>query len=266
MQGTKQRATALQLLGGHKMTRRIGLIVGSVAALLLLAVLAGIVGILYARPVTAQTSVGVPGMRQVTVVGTGEVKGQPDTASVQIGVETEGATAKDALAANTTQAQALQAKLKELSVADKDIKTNNFSVYPTYGADGRQISGYHVTNSVTVTVRELGSAGSLLDQVVQAGANSINSVSFNVDDPKVLLNQAREQAMQDAKAQAETLAKAGGAAVGDVLVISENIGSQPPTPMMYAAAPAAADQSKAVPVQAGEQSFTVQVQVTFGLR
>ncbi|HEX5689656.1 MAG TPA: SIMPL domain-containing protein [Roseiflexaceae bacterium] len=247
------------------MTRRIGMIIGGVAALLLLAILVGVVGLLYARPATAQTNVGVPGMRQVTVVGEGEVKGTPDTATVQIGVETEGATAKDALAANTTQAQALQAKLKELGVAEKDIKTSNFSVYPTYGADGRQISGYHVTNSVSVTVRDLGAAGSLLDQVVQAGANSINGVTFSVDDPKALLNQAREQAMQDAKAQAETLAKAGGAAVGDVLIISENIGSQPPMPLMMAA-PAAADQSKAVPVQAGEQSFTVQVQVTFGLR
>jgi uncharacterized protein YggE len=241
------------------------MIVGGVAAVLLLAVLVGIVGVLYARPAAAQGGVGVPGMRQVTVVGQGEVKGQPDTATVQIGVETEGPTAQDALAKNTAQAQALQGKLKELGVAEKDIKTSNFSVYPTYGTDGRQITGYHVTNSVIATIRNLGGTGTLLDQVVQAGANSVSNISFGVDDPKALLNQAREQAMQDAKAQADTLAKAGGAAVGEVLVISENIGSQPPMPLMMSA-PAAADQGKAVPVQPGEQSFTVQVQVTFGLR
>jgi hypothetical protein len=242
------------------------MIVGVAAVVLLLAVLAGIVGVLYARPATAQTSVGVPGMRQVTVVGQGEVKGQPDMATVQIGVETEAPTARDALAKNTEQAQALQSRLKELGVAEKDIKTSNFSVYPTYGADGRQITGYHVSNSVTATIRDLGGAGTLLDQVVQAGANSINSISFGVADPKALLNQAREQAMQDAKAQAETLAKAGGAAVGEVLVISENIGSQPPMPLMMPAPAAEAAQGRAVPVQPGEQSFTVQVQVTFGLR
>src|SRR5437867_7138187 len=115
------------------MSRRIGMTIGIVAAALLLAVLAGLVGLLYARPATAQTSVGVPGMGQVTVVGHGEVKGKPDTATVQLGVDSEAASAKDALAQNTTQAQAILAKLKDLGIAEKDIQTSNFSIYPTYG-------------------------------------------------------------------------------------------------------------------------------------
>jgi len=225
------------------MSRRIGMTIGVVAAVLLLAVLAGLVGVLYARPATAQT-VGVPGMRQVTVVGHGEVKGKPDTATVQIGVETEAAVAKDALAKNTEEATALQAKLKELGVAETDIQTSNFSIYPIYSTDGRQITGYHVSNSVTVKIRALDKAGTLLDQVVQAGANSVSSISFSVDDP----------------------AKAGGAAVGDVLVITENLGAQPPVPVMMAAPAAEAADSKAVPVQPGEQSFAIDVQVTYQLR
>jgi uncharacterized protein YggE len=239
--------------------------IGVVAAVLLLAVLAGLVGVLYARPVTAQT-VGVPGMRQVTVVGHGEVKGKPDTATIQIGVETEAAVAKDALAKNTEEAAALQAKLKELGVAESDMQTSNFSIYPTYGTDGRQITGYHVSNSVIVKIRALDQAGTLLDQVVQAGANSISSITFSVEDPNALLGQAREQAIQDAKARAEQLAKAGGAAVGDVLVITENVGAQPPVPMPRMADAAAVAESKAVPVQPGEQSFSVDVQVTYQLR
>src|SRR6476660_8095388 len=155
------------------MTRRIGMTIGIVAAVLLLALLAGMVGLLYARPVTAQTSAGVPGMRQVTVVGHGEVKGKPDTATVQLGVETEAATAKDALAQNTTQAQAIQAQLVKLGVAEKDIQTSNFSINPTYGSDNRQVTGYHVSNMVTVKIRDLAKSGTLLDQVVQSGANSI---------------------------------------------------------------------------------------------
>src|SRR5262245_14629570 len=99
------------------MTRRIGITFGVITALLLLAILAGIVVVLYARPVTAQTTVGVPGMRQVTVVGHAEIKGKPDTATIQIGVETEAPEAKGALAKNTEQAETLQAKLKELGVA-----------------------------------------------------------------------------------------------------------------------------------------------------
>src|SRR5215213_4458864 len=137
------------------MTRRISLTIGVAAALLLLAILAGMVGLLYARPVTAQTSAGVQGMRQVTVVGHGEVKGAPDTATVQIGVETEAATAKDALAQNSAQAQAVQEKLVKLGVDAKDMQTSNVSINPTYGNDGRQVTGYHVANSVTVTIHKL---------------------------------------------------------------------------------------------------------------
>src|SRR6476620_1624069 len=128
------------------MTRRISMTIGVVAAVLLLAILAGLVGLLYARPATAQTSTGVPGMRQVTVVGHGEVQGAPDTATVQIGVDSDAATAKDALAQNSAQAQEVQDKLTKLGVDAKDIQTSNFSINPTYGNDGRQVTGYRVSN------------------------------------------------------------------------------------------------------------------------
>jgi uncharacterized protein len=247
------------------MTRRIGITIGVVAAVLLLAVLAGLVGLLYARPVTAQTSAGVPGMRQVSVVGHGEVKGAPDTATVQIGVETEAATAKDALAHNSAEAQAVQEKLTKLGVDAKDIQTNNFSINPTYGSDGRQVTGYHVSNMVTVKIRQLDQAGALLDQVVQAGANSIYGMSFSVENPEALLDQARKAAIENAKARATQLAGASGAAIGDVLVINENVGAQPiPMPMMARAEGAPADQ--AAPVQPGQQTLSVDVQVTFGLK
>src|SRR3954453_23020041 len=137
------------------MTRRMSLVIGLAAALLLLAVLAGMVGLLYARPVTAQASTGVPGMRQVTVVGHGEIKGAPDTATVQIGVEAEAATAKDALAQNSAQAQAVQEKLTKLGIDAKDIQTSNFAINPTYASDGHQVTGYHVSNMVTVKIRQL---------------------------------------------------------------------------------------------------------------
>src|SRR5262249_46185426 len=137
------------------MTRRIGITIGVVAAVLVLAVLAGVVGLLYARPVTAQASAGGPGMREVRVRGRGAGKGGPDTATVQIGVETEAATAKDALAQNSAQAQAVQEKLAKLGVDAKDMQTSNFTINPAYGSDGRQVTGYHVSNTVTVKIRQL---------------------------------------------------------------------------------------------------------------
>jgi uncharacterized protein len=231
------------------------------AAALLVAVLAGIAGALSARPAVAQTGVGINGMRQVTVQGQAQVAGKPDTATVVLGVETQAATTAEALAQNTAQAQAIIKKLTDLGVAEKDIQTSNFGISPVYGADGRQVEGYRVANTLSVTVRDLAGAGALLDQVVQAGANSVQGISFSVADPKALLNQAREQAIADARTRAELLAKAGGAGLGQVLAINEG-GFAQPLPIMRADVMQSAD----VPLQPGEQLYSVDVQVTFELR
>lgn len=246
------------------MTRRIEMLIGGLAVVLLLVLLVGVVGVLYARPATAQTSAGVPGMRQITVIGHGEAAGRPDRATVQIGVETEATTAQDALAQNTARAQAVITKLKDLGVAERDVQTSNFSIYPTYATDGRQVMGYHVSNSVSVTIRKLDEAGTLLDQVVQTGANSVNGISFSVENDETLMEQARKAAIQHAQAEAEQLAQTAGAAVGEVLVITQNVGSAPP--QIFAGRAALADSSAPVPVQPGEQRFSVDVQVTFALK
>lgn len=246
------------------MTSRSTAIMSIIASALLLLALAGIGALLFTRPAAAQSNSGVPGMRQVSVLGHGEVKARPDTATIQIGIDTEAANAKDALAQNNAQAQALQQKLAELKIDTKDIQTSNFSISPTYGNDGRQVTGYRVSNIVTITIRNLDSAGTLLDQVVQAGANNIYGISFSVADTQKLMEQARQAAMADAKVRATQLATAGGAAVGDVLIISENVSAPPvPMPMLDRAA---AQGAPSVPVQAGEQSISIDVQATFALR
>ncbi len=241
-------------------------LIGALAGALLIAVLAlGAIGAaLIGRPTSAQAqTAGVTGMRQITVVGSGEVKVTPDTASVQIGVETTAPTTQEALAQNTDQANAIIAKIKELGVAEKDIQTSGFNIYPTYDTNGREVTGYTVSNQVNVTIRDLAKAGSLLDQVVQAGANRIYGVSFSVADTAAALGQARDKAVADAKARAEQLAQQAGASIGQVLVITENVGSVPvPMPMMDRAVA----QGAAVPVQAGEQAYSAQVQITYELR
>jgi uncharacterized protein YggE len=242
-------------------------LIGALAGALLIAVLAigAIITVLITRPTPAQAqAAGVPGMRQITVVGTGEIKVTPDTASVQIGVETTAPTTQEALSQNTAQATAIIEKIKQLGVAEKDIQTSGFNISPTYSSDGRQVTGYTVGNQVSVTIRDLAKAGSLLDQVVQAGANRIYGVSFTVSDPAAAQSQARDKAVADAKSRAAQLAQGAGATVGQVLVINENVGSSPvvPLPMMDRAAAAGAP----VPVQAGEQSYSAQVQITYELR
>jgi hypothetical protein len=123
-----------------------------------------------------------------------------------------------------------------------------------------------VSNTVTVTIRNLDQAGTLLDEVVQVGANRIYGINFRVDEPDDLISQARDEAIAQAREKAEQLAQQSGASVGEVLVITENIGEQPPIPRGYGGAMPAAEQAASdVPVQGGEQSFSASVQVTFAL-
>lgn len=239
--------------------------IGILAGALLVAV--ALLGVMIAQaltsPAQAQTP-GITGMRQITVVGTGEVKGAPDTAHVQIGVETQAATTQEALSQNSDQVAAIIAKLTELGVAEQDIQTTNFNIYPRYDDEGREVTGYNVSNTVAVTIRDLSQAGTLLDQVVQVGANRVYGISFSVEDPSELLAQSRDEAIADARAKAERLAQGSNANLGQVLVITENIGTTSPIPMPMARFEDVAGAD--VPVQAGEQTFSAQVQVTFELR
>ncbi len=205
-------------------------------------------------------------VRQVTVVGVGEVNASPDTAHVQMGVETEAKTAQEALRQNTIQATRVISQLEELGVAKKDIQTSNFNISSVYDNNGRKVTGYRVENTVSVTIRDMEQAGELLDEVVSMGANRIYGISFSVEEPEDILAQAREKAMDNALERATQLAKAGGASVGQVLIITENIGSAPqPMPMM-ARGFAESDAMSAAPVEPGQQAFLVQVQVTYELK
>jgi uncharacterized protein YggE len=164
-----------------------------ITALVVVVVLAlvAIAGALMVRPAVAQSEAAIPDRRHITVVGHGEAEGRPDSATVQIGVTTEAATAQEALAQNNTQAQAIHAKLMELGIDSKDIQTSNFSIFPTYNKEGREVTGYRVSNTVIVTIHNLDQAGTLLDQVVQVGANRINGIGFRVSDLAALQEPAR---------------------------------------------------------------------------
>lgn len=251
------------------METRSPVLVGALAGALLIAVLAlgALAGAGLFRPAAASAQgTGVPGMRQVTVVGSGESRVAPDMATVQIGVETVAPTTQEALAQNTAQAQAIIDQVKQLGVADKDIQTSGFNIYATYADDGRTVTGYNVSNMVSVIIRDLAATGDLLDKVVQSGANRVYGVSFGVSDPKAAQAQARDAALADARARAEQLAKGSGAQIGVVLVITENIGSGPVVPMPAMARAEDMAAGAPVPVQAGEQVIPASVQVTFELR
>lgn len=217
-----------------------------------------------AQTVTAQP--GVSNMPQIVVIGTGEVKVEPDIATITIGVETKAPTTQEALAQNSAQAQAIIDRIRQLGVEAKDIQTTGLNIYPFYDEQGQNIIGYTVSNMVNVTIRNIAQAGDLIDQVVQVGANRLYGVSFGVSDTEAVMAQAREAAVANARARAEQMARASGASLGRVLFITENFGASPiPVPMMADAYGAPAARS-APPVQPGQQTYSATVQITFELR
>jgi len=145
-----------------------------------------------------------PSQRTIVVTGTGLVTLTPDIAYIYIGVQTEDASAAAAMNDNNRNALAVIDAIKSFGVEDKDIQTTNFSIYqqPVYDDNYNQIGvTYVVNNTVYVTVRDLGILGDLLDASFRAGANNVNSISFDVADKADALSQARQAAVADARKQ-----------------------------------------------------------------
>jgi uncharacterized protein YggE len=202
--------------------------------------------------------------RTITVSGTGRVTLTPDIAYINIGVHSQDVSASVAMSANNTSAQAVMDAIKAAGVAEKDIQTTNFSVYPQqqYDTSGRMTGIiYMVDNTVYVTVRDLTKLGGLLDASVRAGANNINSISFDVADKTAALSQARTAAVADARKQAGELTGATGVSLGDVQTISYSDSSAPIT-VQYARADLAAG-GGSVPVQSGSMEITTTVTIVY---
>jgi uncharacterized protein len=209
--------------------------------------------------------------RSLTVTGEGLARAVPDMATVSTGVVTQAPTAAEALAANSKATADVIAKLKSGGIAARDIQTSNFSLQPVTvyprSDDGSsngppRITGYTVSNSVAVTVRDLARLGTILDDTVGAGANSVNGVDFIVSKQSELLDGARKAAVEDARRKAALYAEAAGAKLGAVTTLTEAGGIEPPRPMYRMRADAMA---APVPVEAGESTLRVEVSVTYAL-
>lgn len=197
--------------------------------------------------------------RQVTVVGSGEVQGAPDTLTADISVE---AIAPDVTAAMNQVSERQKAVIDALTargIDAKDVSTTTVSLQPQYG-ENSVITGYRAGNSIAVRLRELDGASATLATVIAAGGNAtrINSVSYSIDDDSALVRDARARAFGDAKDRAEQYAELSGLSLGKVISISEAPGgTPPPMPTQAPRAPMAAVAD--VPLSPGEQtvSFTV---------
>ncbi len=243
--------------------------VGAVVAALVVAFGAYALGAGHAQPAQAAAPAAAPaGSPGVEVVGTGKVAGTPDVLRLDLSVSTTRPTATDALAATSSATTAVLGALKAHGVAGKDLKTAGLSLQPNYDytALGSVLRGYTGSEDISVTLRNLRTAGAVITAATRAGGNAarVQSIALDLEGDSALLAKARDAAIADARTKAQSYAKATGRTLGKVVVISENTTPADPIALNKEAfrsdTPA---QTPSVPVQAGSQQVSVNVRVVW---
>jgi uncharacterized protein len=200
--------------------------------------------------------------RSITVNGSSTVTTTPDEATFTFGVDARGETASEALAAASATVNKVTGAMKDAGVDGQDIQTQDISLSTVTSSDGRHIDGYAANASITVTSKDLDSAGKLVDAAVAAGANNVYGPSLSRSDADEQADRALADAVADARRKAESLAKAAGGSLGQVLSVSESGSSVPPMPYAAREAALASD----VAIQPGTQDISASVTVVFELR
>lgn len=218
-----------------------------------------------AAPVSSAAS---PQVRTLSSTGDGTVYLTPDVAYIYVGVRAEADDVSTALNNNNVQANAVATTLKDLGVDAKDIQTTSFNVYPMqdYAPDGTVSRKYYVVeNTVYVTVRDLTKLGTMIDAVVKSGANTINRVSFDVQDKETAMAQARDKAIANAMDEAKSIAAASGVKLGDLQSVNVYVNNTP-TSVMDAKGGAMAAPQASTPVSAGQLVITASANMTYEIK
>lgn len=203
----------------------------------------------------------------LTAVGHAEIKRKPDIAYINFGVVSQARDQADAVRTNATRATAVLNALKQAGVADKDIETQFYGVQPQYDytAQPPVLTGYQVTNSVQVTVRDLAKPGQIIDKASAAGANQVNGVTFDLADRTKAQSDALVAAVANAKAKVGAIAQAAGVSVGRLVSITEGTAA-PVQPVFLATARAAAGPAQATtPVEAQQITVTADVTAVYAI-
>lgn len=233
----------------------------------------------------------LPGL---SVTGTGEAKAPPDIGRTNVGVEVRAETVEQASAQANERMAAILDALKRIGIAEQDLRTHSFSISfeqapvppvpwpeaesaPTEPAPRTKSAAsestrapsapavrgvYRASNMVEVTIRDLNSTGRVLQAATDAGANNIWGISFELEDPRALLAQARAKAVEHAKQNAQALAKLSGVELGQIVSVSEGGGGGGPMPVFASRTEAAVSD---VPVEHGEVTVSQQVQLVYAL-
>jgi uncharacterized protein YggE len=223
--------------------------------------------LIQALTLTTAVALAAPAMAQetpapmISVSATGTVEAAPDMATLSIGVTTQGDTAAAAMAANAASVEAVMANLTAAGIEASDMQTSNLSLYPNW-SDGSSsapaVVSYVVSNQLTIRIRQLDNLGTVLDAAITDGANTLNGLTFGLADPEPAMNEARKEAVAEARTRAELLAEAAGVKLGKIVAISEGGAWTEPAPMFRAEVSASP-----VPVAGGELGLSASVTVQY---
>jgi uncharacterized protein YggE len=231
------------------------------AAGLLAASLAG-PGVVAAQ---AQSDDGDDTLRTISVNGVGRVKAEPDVADISLGVTEQGKEAGEASSKAAASMDSVVTALLEMGIDENDIQTTSLNLSPRYdwNQEPAPIVGWEANNMVSVTIRDIDSVGAVVDGAVDAGANSVNGISFRVEDSTEATAVARSAAVADAEAKAAQLAADTGVTITGVVSITES-GGQQPQPIYMARNEMAMDMAAAsTPVMPGEVELSVNVFIQY---
>jgi len=207
--------------------------------------------------------------RLITVEGSGKVTVKPDLAITTMGMMAEGKTVAEAQKKNTGVMNNLLTKLKALGMAEKDIQTANYNVYPQYDyKDGTSVlKGYQVSQNLTVKIRDLAKADQILGLAGEVGANSVSGIEFTFDDTDVYVAQARELAMKKVGEKVKMLSQQLGVSFVKVTSYYEYNDQGVAYPKMYAESAVGMGGAVSMPdIQPGTNDISLKVNVTFEIR
>ena len=208
---------------------------------------------------------------QITVSGEGKIYAKPDVAIVNLGVTTTGTTVAEVTKSNTDKMNTVIEAVKNLKIDEKDIQTTNYSLTPLYNwteKTGNVFQGYTLDQNIQVKIRDFTKIGDVLSSATTSGANLAGNLQFTIDNPEKFKEQARADAIKQAKGNAQNLAKESGVSLGKLINVYENNNSYP---MAYdslkSMSGGAAPMGVTAPViQPGQQEIDVTINLTYQVR
>ncbi len=170
------------------------------------------------------TAIAASTDRYINVSSSGSIQVQPDMAVLELGLSTNAKTSEKARTDNAKTLDKVIQAIKKAGVKSEDIQTQYVSVYPVYNYEKNtnEITGYAVSNQLTITVQDVSKAGDVVNAAMNAGANNLNGVSYDVKDRSKYYDQAVKKAMDSAKNKASAIAKVSGASLGSVLNVTDD--------------------------------------------